>query len=95
MQPLLQQEPAWKTTPTYRLGAQYRSNEGRILHIKDLGWFVRMRGEFHSVCGLTTSHGIAGPFISQEHALAYLHQAIWQEQPSPISSLATHPDTPI
>jgi hypothetical protein len=79
MLPLLQQEPVWKKTVDYRLGPQYRSNEGRLIYVEALGWFIRLRGEFNSIPGLTTSHGIAGPFHTQELAFAYLRHSIQRE----------------
>ena len=78
MLPFEHQEPLWKNLSTHRLGAQYRSNESRLIHVKDMGWFIRLRGEFNSVSGLTVSHGVAGPFNTQELAFAYLRHAIQQ-----------------
>ena len=80
MLPLMQQEPVWKESASYRLGAQYRSNESRLLYMKGLGWFIRIRDEFNTVSGLTASHGLAGPFHTQEQAFAYLRHSIQQEQ---------------
>ena len=74
------QEPLWKTHSSYRLGAKYRSNESRLFYIKNLGWFLRMRGEFNSVSGLTASHGVAGPFPNQDIAFAYLRRSIFKEK---------------
>lgn len=83
MLPFEQQEPLWKTHSTYRLGAQYRCNESRLIYIKNMGWFIRLRGEFNAVSGLTVSHGIVGPFTNQELAFAYLRHSIQREQSLP------------
>ena len=82
MLPLLCLEPGWKRTNMYRLGAEYRTTESRFIHIDKLGWFVHLRDEFHSVSGLTASSGIAGPFLSQAQANAYLQYAIHRVQSS-------------
>lgn len=76
MQPLLKQEPVWKKITMYRLGAHYRTQENRFSHIEGLGWFVRIRGEFTTINGLTSSYGLAGPFISQLDAQQHLRALI-------------------
>ncbi|MFO7602482.1 MAG: hypothetical protein R6X06_01560 [Gammaproteobacteria bacterium] len=76
MREQLPPEPAWKTSPRYRLGSAYRVCEDRFIHIKQLGWFVQLRGEFTAVDGISTSDSLAGPFTSRACALAYLRLTI-------------------
>ncbi len=95
MQALIEHELIWKVTGAYRLGAKYRSNEGRLLYIKGIGWFIRIRDEFNSLSGLTASHGIAGPFTSQDQAFAYLRNAIRREPAASSPASTTHPNSPV
>lgn len=76
MLPLPCQDAVWKRNNMYRLGVEYRTAESRFVHVDKMGWFVRLRGEFHTTPGLTTSSGLAGPFPSQSQANTFLQYII-------------------
>ena len=96
MQPVAQSEPVWKRTNMYRLGPQYRTHPDRFVHINDVGWFVRLRGEFNSIDGLESSSGLAGPFSSRDSAEFYLQRVILKDNRQPTDRrLTAHTNAPV
>ena len=55
-----------------RSGAQDRIHADRFTYITGAGWFVYLRGDQESCCGVDVDSGIAGPFDTKSEARAYL-----------------------
>jgi hypothetical protein len=64
-----------------RGGKQYRCNRHRFFYIKQLGWFVRMRGDLEISEGMELVDGIVGPFTTRAKAKYHLLKQIYQEHP--------------
>lgn len=64
-----------------RGGAEYRSHRQRYFFIKNVGWFVRTRGDIEICHGMEVIGGIVGPFPTRAKAKFHLLKLIYQENP--------------
>jgi len=64
-----------------RGGKQYRCHPNRFFYIKQIGWFVRTRGEIEISEGMELLDGILGPYSSRAQAKFQLLKIIYDEHP--------------
>ena len=65
----------------HRGGTQLRQYPDRFFYIKQVGWFVRTRGEHELNEGLELVNGILGPFKSRAAAKFQLLKLVYEEHP--------------
>lgn len=64
-----------------RGGKEYRCHKQRYFYIKQVGWFVRIRGDMEISEGIELFDGVLGPFTTRAKARYQLLKLIYQEQP--------------
>ena len=55
-----------------RAGRKFRVNDSRLVHVKNRGWFVLVRGDTEHLEGICTQDGIVGPFPTERNARTYI-----------------------
>jgi len=68
-------------TEVLRGGAKLRQHIERYFYMKEIGWFLRTRGELVVGQGLEVSAGVEGPFRSRAAAKYFLLKLIYEEHP--------------
>lgn len=65
----------------HRGGKQYRCHKQRYFYIKQIGWFVRIRGDMEISQGIELFDGVLGPFTTRAKAKFQLLKLIYKDQP--------------
>lgn len=68
-------------THVLRGGKEYRCHQQRYFYIKQVGWFVRTRGDLEISEGMELFDGVLGPFATRAKAKFHLLKLIYEEEP--------------